>query len=155
MKKIFPMFFIFINISIFPQVNPGQTPPQPKFFNYALGMKKADAISISPAHKNIPENTLGLSAIVFYKNKLKWALWFYKKRLQGILVRGKITKKFGTKILKVFEKQYGKPGYTYEYGFPHYYWYFYRSRILYTIEIKYFLIDVHYSISDTGIGVKK
>ncbi len=154
MEKSLILFLVFIPFITFSQVAPDKTPPQPKFFDYTLGMAKQKAINISPAHKIIPENTLGLSAIVFHKDKLKWAIWFYKNKLQGILIRGKIKKDFRKKIVQAFKQQFGMPGYTFEYGFPHYYWYFYRKSVLYTIEIKYFLVDVHYSISDTGKGPK-
>jgi len=126
--------------------------PNPEFENYTLEMNENSAIANSPMHRKISEDVLKQSAIVFTKNDLKYALWFYKKKLYGIIITGKIPDELRKKSYEKFVSQFGLPGLTYEYGVPHYYWYFYRNNVHYTIEIKQYVIDIHYEISDSGIG---
>jgi hypothetical protein len=123
------------------------------FEGYTLGMDMLKAIKASPSHKTIEKDTLGVSGIYYFKDKLKYSIWFYKQKVHGITVEGKIKENIRIKAVKSISQLLGLPSRVREFISTNYYWYFTKERVLYTIEIKAYIIDIHYSISDNGIGI--
>jgi len=126
--------------------------PEPEFEDFTLGMPENTARAKAGNAAEIPMNSLGMTGIFYMKNNLKYSLWFYKGKLQGINVTGKYNDAAKKELVEKYNNLYGAGGYTFEFGLDHYYWYFYRGAVHYTIEIKHFLLDIHYSVSDSGYG---
>ena len=155
MRKFIFLFLITIfslAIHSYSQQNTETSYPEPEFEGYTLSMTEAAARAMAPLFTEIPVNSLVISGIYYQKDNVKYSLWFYKGKLQGINVNGKYDETAKKELVKKYRQSYGDGGYTFEFGFDHYYWYFYRGYIHYTIEIKHYLLDIHYSISDTGRG---